>query len=243
MKTVSIEAVASAIERKFHIQMDIYDVIETTAEVLKKMGMIALNKKTDVLLVNNFCVKLPPTAHTVKSVVQMDPYNFPTDIVIQDIYHPPSLTLERSNEVLGIEAVVENNGEAIDGGVVDNYLGQVKGIYTDYVWDCPYVKLNYTDYWVGVTYIKLSEDENGLPLIPEEALNACVYYNMYTYMEPAYLAGKIPDYTFARIEQWKDKHINQAKNDMMFNRMNHNEQDKLFDIFTSFDRKRTNIDS
>jgi hypothetical protein len=243
MKTVSMQAVASAIERKFHIQLDIYDIIETTAEVLKKMGMIALSKSTDMYLVQNFCVKLPPTVSSIKSVTQMDPYNYPTDIVIQDIYHPPSLTLERSNEVLGIEDTVENNGEVVDGGVMDNYLGQTKGVYTDFVWDCPYVKLNYTDYWIAVEYVKLSEDENGLPVIPEEALNACVYYNVYTYMEPVYLTGKVPDYVFARLEKWKDKHINQAKNDMMFGRLSANEQDKIFDIFASFDRKRTNIDS
>lgn len=242
MKTVSIEAVASAIERKFHIQLDIYDIIETTAEVLKKMGMIALSSKTEVLLASNFCVKLPPTAYNISSVVQMEPYKYPTDITIQEIYHPPSLTVERSNEIVGIDTI-ESNGESVDGGIRDNYLGQVKGVYTDFVWDCPYIKLNYTDYWVAVEYIKLSEDEKGLPLIPEEALNACVYYNIYTYMEPTFIAGKIPDYVFARIEQWKNKHINQAKNDHMFGRLNKNEQDKLFDIFTSFDRKRTNIDS
>jgi len=241
MEYVSVEAIATEIKRKFRMELDIHDIIANSADVLKKMGMAALNKRTQVYLVDNYCVKLGPETYKVDSVTQLEPYVYPTEIVEQDIYFPPQLVPENPVIISSEEDMVESNGEY--GDPKPNYLGQVKGIYTDFVWDCPYVKLNYTNYLVAIRTIELSKDAEGLPLIPEEALNACVYYNVYSEMEPAYLAGKIPDYTFARVEQWKDKHINQSKSRRMFKRLSANEMDKIFDIMASMDRKRTILDS
>jgi len=241
MEHVSVEAVATEIKRKFRMELDIHTIIANCADLLGKIGMAALVKKTEVYLVDNYCVKLDPSTYKVDSVTQIEPYTYPTDIIEQDIYFPPQIVPENPVIISSEEDLVENNGES--KGIKTNYLGQIKGTYTDFVWDCPYVKLNYTDYLVAIRSIQVSKTSEGLPLIPEEALNACVYYNVYLEMEPALIAGKIPDYTFARVEDWKNKHINQAKNKRMFKRMNKNEMDKLFDIMSSMDRKHVNIDS
>jgi len=225
------------------MELDYHNIIANCADVLKKMGMAALDGATEVHLVDNFCVKLGPEVWKVDSVIQLDPTLYPTDIVIQDIYFPPQLVPDNPSIVPKPESLIENNGENADSGIKANVLSQPKGIYTDFKWDCPYVKLNYTDYYVAIKRVALSLDEEGLPLIPAEALNACVYYNVYSEMQPAYLAGKIPDYTMARLEQWKDNHVNQAKNQLFFKKSNKNEMDKLFDIMASFDRKATNIDN
>jgi len=118
-----------------------------------------------------------------------------------------------------------------------------KGPWVDFEWDCPFVRFNFTDFEVSLEYTELATDGDGYPLIPEEALDACVYYNVYTFAEPGLLAGQIPDYVFARVEEWKNRHVNQAKNRKAFNELSRNEHSKIFDIFTSMNRKSTNIDS
>ena len=245
-QTVSVEAVAQFVKRRFRVEMDIHEVIENSAECLKKMGLLRMKKSTEVYMVKNFCTKLPPEVYTVKSVIQMGNYVYPTDITIQEIWHPPSLTLERSNEVRGVEDLIANNGETnqtLNEQIAPNYLKQIKGVYTDFVWECPYVRVNYTDYPIAVEQVSILTDDEGLPLIPEEALNACGYYCMYVLAEPMLIAGKIPEYVYARVEDWKNKHINQAKNENFFKNLSKNEADKIFDILASFDRKRVNIDN
>jgi hypothetical protein len=124
-----------------------------------------------------------------------------------------------------------------------NVPGMPKGNWVDFTWDCPYVRFNFTDFAVALEYTSIATDDEGVPIVPEEALNACVYYNIYTYAQPGFLTGRVPQYVLKEVEQWKNQHINQAKTRKAFNELSRNEHSKLFDIFTSMDRKRTNIDN
>jgi len=239
MKTVKVQEVMAAIRRKFHLDMDIYEVTENCAEVLKKMGMITLKRKVEVMLVENYCVTLEPAAKQVLSVKQLQPVT--KNVIVQDrIWQPHRETL--TNEVISIEPAIYTV-EELNNQPKRNIPGQPKGIWVEFEWDCPSIRFNFTDFYVDVEYTTLAVDENNMPIIPEEALNACIYYNVYTYSEANILAGRIPEYLFARVEQWKDKHINQSKNRKAFSELSRNAMSELGDIYTSMDRKRTNIDS
>lgn len=237
MKTVSVQTIASTIKRKFKIEMDIYEIVENSAEVLKKMGMLATKRSFDIYVASNYCVKMPPETHKIVSAIQLEPYILPTNVNVQEIYHPPLQTLK--NEVISTQELSELTVESTPAKM--NYIWPVKGPYVDFIWDCPYVRFNFTDFKVGIESTSIPVDGDGYPLIPEEALNACVYYNVYTYMEPIVLTGRIPLQVFKEVEGWKDKHINQSKNRRYFDELSRNEVSKYFDIFTSMDRKRTNI--
>lgn len=239
MKTVTVHEVMAAIHRKFHLDMDFYEVVENCAEVLKKMGMITLSRKVESFPVSNYCVMLEPSVKQVLSVRQMGVYSVPA-IDIQPIYHPPLETL--TNEVITIEDEIITI-DTYNSEYKPNIPPQPKGEWVDFEWDCPSLRFNFTDHIVEVEYTTLAVDKDNVPIIPEEALNACIYYNVYTYSEPGLITGKIPDYIFNRIEQWKDKHINQSKNRKAFSELSRNAMSELADVYTSMDRKRTNIDS
>ena len=240
MKTVSVQQITAAIHRKFRIDMDIYEVIENSIEVLKKMGMTALTRKQEVYAVSNYCVKLPMSVNNVNSAIQLESHNLPNNLTIQDVYRSPLSTI--SNEVI----TVNTSDIAVNPANEEAKLqvpSTPKGPWIDFTWDCPYVRFNFTDFSVFLEYTELAVDANGYPLIPEEAFNACIYYNIYMYSQPGFLTGQVPQYVLKEVEAWKNQHINQSKNSKAFGELSRNEHSKLFDILTSMDRKRTNIDN
>jgi len=241
MNTVSVQQVMAVLHRKFHIDMDYYEVLENCAEVLKKTAFMPLSRKQEIYPVSDYCVKLPPEAYVVKSAVQLEPYTLQNNVVLQDIYHPPLETVK--NEVITVNASDLTEVPAASEEIKLQVPGTPKGPWVDFTWDCPYVRFNFTDFTVFIEYTALAVDAEGVPLIPEEALNMCVNYNVYTYAQPGFLTGRIPQYILKEVEQWKNTSINQAKNKKAFRELSRNEHSKLLDIFTSMDRKRTNIDS
>lgn len=234
MQNVSVRAVASRLKSQFNIDMEIDLVVQACSDALRKMGMIALSRKVIVAKVDNFCVNLPPDVWKVRGVVRLDAPDVFQRITLQNIHDqfPPQIVfVDQENNPNDTSPVL----------LKSNYVPQIKGPYINFVWTCPYVKFNETNINVGIEVTGLSIDEEGFPNIPEPAYFGCLYYALFVYYQPMFLAGQIDPNRFAQIEEWKDRNVGQANSKMMLESLNSNERDSLFNIMTSFDRKRFGI--
>lgn len=232
MQYVSVRAVASRLKSQFKVDMDIFDVVQSSADALKKMGLIALSRSVYFANVSNFCVNLPGSIWKVRGVIRLDgvPDNMPS-ITLTDVFFPPQVVF-----------VMEEPAGSIGKPVVfeANYVPQFKGPYIDYVWDCPCLKFNETDVPVAIETTGIKLDDEGFPMIPEEAMLACIYYSLYTYYQPLFLLGQVPMNVWKEVEAWKERNIAQANASIMFSALTANEKDNLFNIMTSMDRKSFN---
>lgn len=92
-------------------------------------------------------------------------------------------------------------------------------------------------------YTRLSLDDEGIPVIPEEAVDLCIQYNNWIYHRPRYVMGKIPKHIMDDIEEWKRRAFAQAESRRMYNELSQNAMNRLFDVMASADRKKFNIDA
>jgi hypothetical protein len=235
MKKASMRTVQSALKRQWGVDMELWEVIENSAQALKLAGMIALDREVAIWTVDNFTIKLPEHAYQPRWAVYLtNPWPYPR-VEVQDIWQP-SQVFWRTDEV---EETVGSTDETTEL----NHIPQIKGPYIDYVWECPYMKFNQTDFNVAVMYTSLSLDEDGIPKVPEEAVDLCVQYNNWIYQRPRYIMGKMPKHVMDDIEEWKRRAFAQGKTKRMFNELSQNAMNRMFDVMASADRKKFNIDA
>ena len=107
----------------------------------------------------------------------------------------------------------------------------------DFVWTCPIMKFNETNLQILVETTEIASDKEGFPQIPEECLEACIYYCLYIYHQPMYLTGQIDGQRMSTLERWKNDKIAQGNSSLMMSSLTTNELDSLLDIMTSMGRK------
>jgi hypothetical protein len=235
MRTVTPEAVASALKDEFNIDMDIYTVVRHSAKALELLGMIAVHKVVVEGVVQNYSLLIPPPEVVkLSAVIKVEDYNSSADIVLQEIYHPPQIIF--TSEDLG-------EGDPIDAPqYIQNYMPNFRSGYIDHVWDCPYLKFNETDIKVLVEYTTLTLDDNGYPKIPETVMDACVYWCLFKHIQQLYIIGKVGESQMERVTQWKTQKFAQSEQRTIMRSLSANEMNRVMNIMSSFDRKRVNID-
>lgn len=239
----SVEAIVSRAKDQFGVEMDIYQVSENTMRALDLLGMLKLKKNVLVGKVNSSQqLRLPVDACDVKAVVTPRALNncLPHEmrIFVNDIYFPPAIffvPIPNATEELADLLVATD--------VVVKYIDNLKGPYIDFNWNPPFIEVNSTEASLVVIYTSIPIDENGLALIPSQAFEACLYYNLYIHFQPMFLQQKVPIAVWQEIKAWKDSKFRQGKNKYMMSRLSSNELNKVMDIVTSFDRKRVNRDA
>jgi len=238
MRNAAIEEVVSTLKDEFNIDMEIYQVARHSAKALELMGMIAMKKEVMKAVVQNHCIKLPPEVVKISSVICLSkPVNTSVGAFeIQDIYHPPQI-IWRSDET------DTNLDSTTSPDVASNYIPSQHYGYIPYVWECPYLKFNDTDIEIMVEYSAMSLDNNGYPKIPETAVDGCVHWAVFKYMQPLFMKGKIQPAVFAEVTAWKNQKMNQSRNKTMMRGLNNNTINRILNVLTSFDRKRVNIDA
>jgi hypothetical protein len=235
MKYIPVQAVASRLKDQFDVDMNIELVIAHSAQVLKNMGMIALQREVIVANVKNFCVNLPARVRKIRAAIQLtDSLVSSVGVFVQDIYFPPQ-TIWVSND--------EDISTISNDTVRSNYVPQVRGPYIPFVWDCPYVRFNETDMEVAFITTSIKTDKAGWPMIPEEAFEACIYYCLYVYYQPLYLIDRVSESKMQRITEWKNQKMRFAETSLMLSELSQNEMDDVFNTLTSFDRKKFGINS
>lgn len=235
MQYQSVRAVASRLKSQFKVDMDIFDIVQASADALKKMGYIALQRTLYRAMVTNYAVNMPGTVWKVRGVIRLDEPVLDSGITVvqEDIYFPPQVIFTYD------EAADEEEVNLIKS----NYVPQFKGPYIDHVWDCPCLKFNETDLEVGVEVTEIKTDKEGFPMIPEPAFFGCLYYALFVYYQPLVLLKQVDLNTMQMVEQWKERNIAQANSSMMMEALTANERDALFDIMTSMDRKQFRLPS
>lgn len=241
MKT-TVEAIASKLVDQFGVEMDIYQVSENCMEALNLMGMLRLSKKAIVGLAVNQQLRMPPDCVDVKAV-----YRSPSSqllishgvtLTIQDIAHPPQ----------NIWVPVPNSDATVQEITLDeqllNYISRMAGPYIDFEWNPPFIELNEEQPNIIVVYSRIPVDPStGLCQIPEEAFRGCLNHCLYVYFQPLFLQGKVAPYVWQEIKEWRQRKMAQSKNAYMMSRLSDNEMSKVHNIMSSFDRKRTRLDS
>lgn len=227
MQYQSIRAVASRLKSQFKVDMDLFDVVQASADALKKMGMISLERIGIVGRIENFCINLPASVYKVRGVIRLSEIPPGFELVTQDIYFPPQ-TLFQFEENTTVPEPTEWK---------DNYIDMFKGPYIDHVWECPYLRFNENDALVGIVATGIKTDEEGYPMLPEAAFYGCLYYCLFVYYQPLFLLGQVAPQVMAQVEKWKNDNVSQAVSNLMLESMTDNERDKLFDIMTSMNRK------
>lgn len=234
MKHQSVQAVASRLKDQFNVDMNLDQVVMHCAQVLKNMGMIALQREVIVATVKNFQVNLPARVRKIRAAIQLtDFFVSSVGVYVQDMYHPPQTIWVSGEEDLS----TLHNDEVFRS----NYVPHVRGPYVPFVWDCPWVKFNQTDMEVAFITTSTKTDKAGWPMLPEEAFEACVYYCLYVYYQPMFLLGKIDGGRMGAITEWKNQKMRFAEASLMLSELSQNEIDEYFDILTSFDRKKFGI--
>ncbi len=236
MKYISVQAVASRLKDHFAVEMDLDQVIMHTGQVLKNIGMVALQREVIRTTVDNFCVQLPSRVANVRAVVRLDGLPpSPSYVDIQPIWFPPQ-TIWVSDPEEDLTTLTVDN-------IRNNYIPQVTGPYIEYLWECPYVKFNETDLDIAIISTSMKQDSSGYPMIPEDAFEAAVYYCLYVFYQPLFIIGKIDGQRMQTIEMWKNQKLNFAKTSHMLTELSQNEMDNLLNVMTSFDRKKFGINA
>lgn len=230
-----MQAVQSGLKRQWGIDMELWEVMENSADALKKAGMIALTREVSMWTVDNFTIQLPEYAHKPQWAVYLtNPWPYPK-VEVQDIWQP-SQVFWRTDEL-------EETVSGADETTKLNAIPQIKGPYIDFEWECPYMRFNQTGFNVAVMYTALSLDEDGIPVIPEDALDMCIQYCNWIYQRPRYVLGKVPKHVMDDVEEWKRRSFAQAESKRMFTDLSQNAMNRMFDVMASADRKKFNIDA
>lgn len=235
MRYVTVQSVASRLIDHFNVEMSLDQIIIHSAQVLKNMGMLALNREVIKATVTNFALNTPARVRQVRGVIRLDNYyDLGMTVVIQDVYQPPQTVWTSTDEALA---------DLTNDCVRNNYVPQLIGPYINFVYDCPFLRFNETDIDVALITTSMKVDEKGWPMLPEEAFEACVYYCLYVYTQPLFMLGKVPPVVFAEIKEWKNQKMRFAESSLMFTQLSQNEMDNVLNVMTSFDRKAFGITS
>lgn len=238
----SVEEVASQIVDDFGIEMDIYMVMQNSMQCLNNMGMM-VNKKCAVMgVAEDQQLRMPVGAYDIKAVFSPNalchvPGNSVT-LTIQDIWFP-------SAKIFVPVPNTDTNTQSAELTAVQlNYIPYITGPQIDFEWEPPFLKFNETAPEVIAIYSSIKvEEKSGLPAIPRAALEACVNYCIWKHYRPLFYTKKIDGQVYAEIKSEKRRFMAKAETKHMLSKLNQNEMSKVFDIMSSFNRKRTNIDS
>lgn len=236
MRTTTPEEIASVLKDDFNIEKDLYTVARHSAHVLNLMGMLELKKGVLRGLVQDYCIKMPPEAVSIASVICISkPNDANWTYEIQEIYHPPQIIFRSSED--------DSEETTSTEKYKDNYIPDMHYGYYPYVWECPYLKVNETNIELLVEYSEIRLDDRGFPKIPEDALDACVHYIVYKHMQPLFALGRIQMGVWQEVKSWKNQKIRQAKNRFAMRGLSRNVMNNVLNIISSFDRKVPNIDA
>lgn len=239
----SVEAIASRLTDMFHIEMDIFQVSENCMDALNRMHMLHLSRKAVAGHVKEQKLKMPVDCYDVKAVFRM-PNSHETltnsvTLTIQDILFPPQK----------IFVPIPNSDSEVQSITLPdqilNYIPHEAGPYIDFNYDDPpWLRFNEEEPDVVVIYTRIPiNPDTGLCEIPEQAFNGCLNYCLYVWYQPLFLSGKVAPYIWAELKEWKRVNMAQSKNALYMSRLNNNEMSKVHNIMSSFDRKRTRLDS
>lgn len=231
MGYVNIRAVGSDLKDRFKIEMQLHEIIRNSAEALKKLGVFAVGKKFIVDHISNFKIKVQHV-HDVRAVILLEPPLIRPKIFLQDIFFPPQIVFEVSDDDPPPHQTFHFK---------HNYVPQIKGPYIDFEWDCPELKFNVDKFQVGILATGIKSDDEGYPMVPEEAVEVCSYYCAYIYHLPIFTLGKLQPVVWQEIKELKERAFAQARWTANWKAMNQNELDHLFNIMSSMDRKRHSI--
>ncbi len=238
MKYISIYAIASELKDRFSIEEDIYVINKWAAKALEKMHMIALQRKVDKVIVPaSECITIEGGVHKLEGVyyTAKPTVNDTPSFFTQEVWHPPQTVWVDDN----LQPDGSFTGNTPIGGVFNNLL------YLDHTWECP--KLSFPAGSEGLEvyyeYTCIPTDDEGYPMVPEDAFDGCLYYVLWIIQQPLYLLGKVQENQMQRIEGWKTKAIMQSKTQLMMKTLSANKRDEILDVMSSMDRKRVNIDS
>lgn len=238
----SVEAIASRLVDQFGVEMNIYQVSENCMEALNLMGMLKLSKRAIAGCIKDQQFRMPVDCVDVKAV-----YGLPNPrklgsvtLTIQDIAFPPQVFFL---PVPNSEEDMLETKELTDS--VLNYIPHFTGPYVDFNWDPPFLKFNECDgMHVVAVYNRIPINRSTLLCeIPQDAFAGCLNYCLYVYFQPLFLTGKIPKYVFDEVKDWKRIKMGQSITAVMMSKLSQNEMSKVHSVMSSFDRKRTNIDS
>lgn len=238
MRYVHAESVADELLSSYGHEIDIWDIVRMSARCLKRLGAFALRRKIYQTTVNNFCVLLPPDAYKARGAIKFQP-NAITDMkmmIVDGIEMPP--------QIFFVEPVEETETLSPELLILKpNYIDRLRGEPIDYVDNHPVLNFNETDVEVIIEYSGLKTSSEGVPMVPEEASEACMFFCLFTITQAAYLAQKAPRAIMLDTERWKDQAMARARAKLTMDSLNSNERDKLMNIMVSMDRKAFNIPS
>lgn len=241
MQTI-VEAIASKLVDKFQVEMDVFQVSENSMEALNLMGMLKLSRKAVVGRAANQQLRMPVDCLDVKQVIRIPDTRggapSPVSLTIQDLAFPPQK----------IWVPVPNSDSTVQEITLDeqtlNYIARMAGPYIDYTWNRPFLEFNEEEPVVAVVYTRIPVNaETGLCEIPEQAFDGCVNYCLYVWYQPLFLQGKVAPYIWAELKEWKRTKMGQSVNAYAMSRLSSNQMSKVHSIMSSFDRKRTRLDS
>jgi hypothetical protein len=180
---------------------------------------------------------LPPDAYKTRGAVRLNPTpTVPGLMISNEIEQPPQIFFTPP------EPVAETNNPDLIF-LKANYVPKLLGDFIDFVDDHPILKFNETDVDVVIEYSGLKTDKEGVPMFPEDAAEACMFFCLFTYYQSAYLAQKIPRALMMDAERWKDDGIKRGKAKMTMSGLTSNETDRLMNIMVTMDRKAFNLPS
>lgn len=231
MQYISVRSIASRLSDDFGVDMDIFAVIRACSDALKKMGMFALSRFVYVADVKDFKILLPKV-WKVRGVIRLDgnwKTAFSGTIIIDDrvrLMQPQIIFKEEETDVSTEPVMLKAN-------IIPNF----RGPFIAHVWKNPIIEFNETDITVAVECTGIMLDDEGFPMLPEEAFFGCLYYSLFKYYQPRVIAGQIDPNRFQLITQWKDQNISQSVVAGMMTALTSNQRNELLDIMSSMDRK------
>lgn len=235
MKITNIYSIADNIKDRFQIEPDLYILVKHAADALKHTGNGILERKLEEFYVKNYQVELPCDVIWVASVVKgipEDAYNYEDGITQPSFFLSSDSSASENRDENLIPTSLYINYKR-------NYIPQQKGQWVEYVWRDPFLMFNQSEFYVHVEYIKTATDEEGYPLIPETAEEACMYNYLYYHYFPQFISGKMNINIWKEIEEMRRRKLAQAIN---LKGLSRNELSKIFDSIATFDRKNYNKD-
>lgn len=226
MKYTSVYAIASELQDQFNVEMEIHQVARQTFKALRLMKTLALQRRMEIVDVEDYEAATCCQPYKIVSVTRVSPN---PSIRWNEIVFPPQTVWVKPEETFSFDK---------SEMPVTNYVPHIIGEYIDFVETEDGIKLNETGIKVAIEYTSIGLDEEGYPAIPESVQEGCLYYCLFVYYQPLFITGRINPNIFLKVEQWKNEKIRQAKNAYAFANLSKNELDKIFNIITSFDRKR-----
>lgn len=237
----TVEAIASRLVDRYHVEMDIFQVSENCMDALNEMGMLKVSTKAVVGTAANQQFLMPNDCYEVKAVMLLQNVQqwliSTLNISVQDIWFPPAKVF------VPVPNAADDPATVLLTDLIVKYLPQFKGPYIDFVWDAPYIGFNTETPPIAAVYKTIPIDKSGLCVIPEQAFNGCLHWCLYVYHQPLFLQGKVAPYIWGELKDWKQKNMAKSMNSYAFSRLNQNEMSKVHAVMASFDRKQTNLDS